>query len=36
VNIRTVRRWAAGDPIPRAVDLALRYLADHYRVVAPP
>lgn len=35
-NIRTISRWAAGEPIPRSCDLALRWLEEHYTVVAPP
>lgn len=36
VTLRTVGRWAQGANIPRTVDLAMRYLEEHYRVVAPP
>jgi transcriptional regulator with XRE-family HTH domain len=35
VHVRTVVRWIGGGEIPRTADLAMRYLAEHYRVVAP-
>lgn len=35
VHVRTIVRWVGGDKIPRVADLAMRYLADNYRVVAP-
>lgn len=35
VGERTIHRWVGNDRIPRMADLAMRYLATNYRLVAP-